>query len=123
MLTHDHDVLRFPEARLHHGLVISGDRFVSGAAESAALRAALGAAGHEALAVEMEGAAIAQVCHDYGLPFASVRTISDRADDSGACGFPEVCREKLLAGMRGVLWNGFLGCYELHSWWRRFYLR
>jgi hypothetical protein len=33
------------------------------------------------LAVEMEGAAVAQVCHDYGMPFAAVRTISDRADD------------------------------------------
>jgi adenosylhomocysteine nucleosidase len=36
----------------------------------------------EALAVEMEGAAFAQVCHDYGVPFAAVRTISDRADDA-----------------------------------------
>jgi hypothetical protein len=30
----------------------------------------------------MEGAAIAQVCHDYGVPFAAVRTVSDRADDA-----------------------------------------
>ena len=36
----------------------------------------------DVLAVEMEGAAVAQVCHDYGLPFAAVRTISDRADDA-----------------------------------------
>jgi adenosylhomocysteine nucleosidase len=34
------------------------------------------------LAVEMEGAAVAQVCFDYGLPLALVRTISDRADDN-----------------------------------------
>ena len=33
-------------------------------------------------ATEMEGAAVAQVCHDYGLPFAALRVISDRADDS-----------------------------------------
>ncbi|MBS0467929.1 MAG: 5'-methylthioadenosine/adenosylhomocysteine nucleosidase, partial [Proteobacteria bacterium] len=69
-------------ARAHRGLIVSGDRFVSTSAESAALRQALGAAGHEVLAVEMEGAAVAQVCRDYGLPFAAVRTISDRADDS-----------------------------------------
>ena len=64
--------------RVHQGLIVSGDRFVATSAESAALRAAL----PDALAVEMEGAAVAQVCHDYGLPFAAVRTISDRADDA-----------------------------------------
>jgi adenosylhomocysteine nucleosidase len=45
--------------------------------ESQALQRAL----PEALAVEMEGAAFAQVCRDYGVPFAAVRTVSDRADD------------------------------------------
>lgn len=68
--------------QVHHGLVASGDRFVSTAAESTQLRAALQGAGHDVLAVEMEGAAVAQVCQDYGLPFAAVRTISDRADDT-----------------------------------------
>lgn len=62
---------------VHRGLLVSGDRFVSTAAESAVLRRDL----PDALAVEMEGAAVAQVCHDYGVPFAAVRTISDRADD------------------------------------------
>ncbi len=68
--------------RVHHGLIASGDRFVSAMHESERLRGALRAAGHEILAVEMEGAAVAQVCLDYGLPFAAVRTISDRADDA-----------------------------------------
>ncbi|MGV3493252.1 MAG: 5'-methylthioadenosine/adenosylhomocysteine nucleosidase [Ramlibacter sp.] len=63
---------------VHRGLVVSGDRFVSSLAESQALQQAL----PDALAVEMEGAAFAQVCRDYGIPFAAVRTISDRADDA-----------------------------------------
>lgn len=67
-----------PGCALHRGLVVSGDRFVSTTAESAALQRDL----PDALAVEMEGAAFAQVCHDYGVPFAAVRTISDRADDA-----------------------------------------
>ena len=78
----------YPAAKVHLGLIASGDRFVSNALESNDLRTALLAAGHEALAVEMEGAAVAQVCHDYGVPFAAVRTISDRADDSAHVDFP-----------------------------------
>lgn len=66
-----------PNTRLHRGLMVSGDRFVSTSAESCALQAEL----PEALAVEMEGAAIAQVCADYGIAFAAIRSISDRADD------------------------------------------
>jgi len=75
-------------AKVHHGLIASGDRFVSSAHESTHLRDALRAAGHDVLAVEMEGAAVAQVCHDYGIPFAAVRTISDRADDTAHVDFP-----------------------------------
>ena len=41
----------------------------------------------DALAVEMEGAALAQVCHDLAVPFAVVRTISDRADNSAHVDF------------------------------------
>ena len=66
-----------PAAALHRGLIISGDRFVSTTSEARALQTEL----PDALAVEMEGAAIAQVCHDYGVAYAAVRTISDRADD------------------------------------------
>lgn len=69
---------------VHRGLIVSGDRFVSTSAESDALRAAL----PDALAVEMEGAAVAQVCHDFARPFAVMRTISDRADDSAHIDFP-----------------------------------
>jgi adenosylhomocysteine nucleosidase len=71
------------EPRLRTGLVLSGDRFVSSASEAAALQQAFPAA----LAVEMEGAAVAQVCHDFGVPFAVLRCISDRADDSAHVDF------------------------------------
>jgi len=75
--------------RMHQGLVISGDRFVATAAESAALRHAL----PDALAVEMEGAAVAQVCADFGLPYAVLRVISDRADDTAHHDFLRFTRE------------------------------
>lgn len=76
------------QPRVHLGLVASGDRFVCAAHEANGLRAALSDAGHDVLAVEMEGAAVAQVCHDYGLPFAAMRTISDRADETAHVDFP-----------------------------------
>jgi adenosylhomocysteine nucleosidase len=75
--------------RCHLGLLVSGDRFVSTTAESRALCDEL----PRALAVEMEGAAFAQVCHDYGVPLAVVRTISDRADDAAHVDFPRFLRE------------------------------
>jgi adenosylhomocysteine nucleosidase len=71
------------QPKLHHGLLISGDRFVSTTVESQKLQQDL----PQALAVEMESAAFAQVCHDYGVPFAAVRTISDRADDDATVDF------------------------------------
>lgn len=68
---------------VHQGLLITGDRFVATAAESDALRAEL----PDALAVDMEGAAVVQVCRDHGVPCAVVRTISDRADNSAHLDF------------------------------------
>ncbi|RZL64118.1 MAG: 5'-methylthioadenosine/adenosylhomocysteine nucleosidase [Variovorax sp.] len=81
---HTRAQFQLDDMRVHSGLIVSGDRFVSGAGEALALRQAL----PDALAVEMEAAAVAQVCHDYGVPFAAVRNISDRADDTAHVDFP-----------------------------------
>ncbi|WP_374410992.1 5'-methylthioadenosine/adenosylhomocysteine nucleosidase [Hydrogenophaga sp.] len=83
------DAFGLQAPKLHQGLLISGDRFVATTAESVALQREL----PEALAVEMEGAAFAQVCHDFGVPLAVVRTISDRADDAAHVDFPKFLRE------------------------------
>jgi adenosylhomocysteine nucleosidase len=93
------DAFALASPRLHRGLVVSGDRFVSTTTECHALRAAL----PDALAVEMEGAAIAQVCHDYGLPFAAVRTISDRADDAAHVDFLHFIREVASRYSAGIV--------------------
>lgn len=75
--------LGLPQPRVHRGLIASGDQFVSSAADAETLRHHL----PDVLAVEMEGAAVAQVCDAFGLPFAVVRTISDRADASAHLDF------------------------------------
>ena len=61
----------------------------------------------EALAVEMEGAAVAQVCHDFAIPFAAVRTISDRADDSAHVDFGAFVKEVASAYSRDII-EGYL---------------
>ena len=78
-----------PGLPLHRGLVICGDRFVSTTSECRALQEAL----PDALAVEMEGAAIAQVCHDFGVSFCAARIISDRADDQAHGDFLQFIQE------------------------------
>ncbi|MEM5447952.1 MULTISPECIES: 5'-methylthioadenosine/adenosylhomocysteine nucleosidase [Paraburkholderia] len=85
--------------QVHRGLVISGDQFVASAAAVGALRALL----PDALAVEMEGAAIAQVCHEYDVPCAIVRTISDTADEHASTSF-----SSFLADIAGTYSTGIL---------------
>jgi adenosylhomocysteine nucleosidase len=85
--------------RVHQGLIVSGDRFISSVAESRSLRALL----PDALAVEMEGAAVAQVCVDFDRPFAVVRTISDRADDEAHVDFKRFIEEVASATTRKLV--------------------
>lgn len=73
------------DPQAHTGVVASGDVFMSTTEHSVQLRSDL----PTVMAVEMEGAAVAQVCHTAGLPFAVVRTISDRADAEAALDFPK----------------------------------
>ena len=75
--------------RLHRGLLVSGDRFVATAGESDALRAAL----PDALGVDMESAAAAQVCADFNRPCAVLRSVSDRADDGAHVDFKRYVAE------------------------------
>lgn len=65
------------QPRVHQGLIISGDRFVASHLHSASLLSEL----PDALAVEMEGAAVAQVCAEFDVPCAVLRIVSDRAGD------------------------------------------
>jgi adenosylhomocysteine nucleosidase len=62
-------------ATISRGLVLSGDQFM-GPVALADLRRRF----PDGLAVEMEGAAVAQVCIEGQIPFAVVRSISDDGD-------------------------------------------
>jgi adenosylhomocysteine nucleosidase len=93
--------------RVHRGLIVSGDRFVSSAGEVAALAEGV----PDALAVEMEGAAIAQVCYEHGVPCAVVRTISDTADDHATASFTSFLTDIAGAYSSGIL-KRFLAAYR-----------
>ena len=71
--------------KIHQGLIASGDKFIADSSKHDELN-------HkhkdsETLAVEMEGASVAQVCTDYEIPYVIIRTISDKADHSAVIDF------------------------------------
>jgi adenosylhomocysteine nucleosidase len=58
------------------GVVVTGDSFIASAEKCAELRKKLNAD-----AVEMEGAAVAQLCFQRGIGYLVIRSISDNADE------------------------------------------
>ena len=66
------------EAGATGGLMASGDFFISNVAEANAILSHF----PEAAAVDMESGALAQTCHIHGVPFLSLRIISDRAGEN-----------------------------------------
>jgi adenosylhomocysteine nucleosidase len=58
------------------GTIVTGDAFIASKQKSAELRARFGAD-----AVEMEGAAVAQVCFQRGIGCLVIRSVSDKADE------------------------------------------
>jgi adenosylhomocysteine nucleosidase len=68
--------------RVHTGLIVTGDQFIKDDKRFELLLDF-----PEALCVEMEGGAIAQVCYLNSVPFIIVRVISDNADEEAAFDF------------------------------------
>ena len=66
-----------------YGRVASGDQFIAGRAAKEKIVAVT-----NARCTEMEGAAIAQVAYRNGVPYAVLRAISDKADDSAEMDYP-----------------------------------
>lgn len=66
------------------GDIASGDKFINSYADKQLILEGL----PSVLCVEMEGAAVAQVCYDFDVPFLVIRIISDAADDNATVDFP-----------------------------------
>ncbi|MFR8176063.1 MAG: 5'-methylthioadenosine/adenosylhomocysteine nucleosidase [Christensenellales bacterium] len=69
--------------RTETGVIASGDQFISSAERKDAIVKTFGA-----IACEMEGAAIGQVCYVNRVPFCVLRAISDSADGSSHMDYP-----------------------------------
>jgi len=86
------------------GVIATGDVFVSSASKSEELRIKLGAE-----VVEMEGAAVAQICYQRGIPCLVIRSVSDKADSKARQDwrqFHELAAEnsaRLVTEMAGLL--------------------
>jgi len=71
--------------QVYKGAIASGDQFISSDAKINRLNRAL----PNALCVEMEGAAVAQVCYDYKIDFGIIRTISDKSKHDASINFKQ----------------------------------
>lgn len=85
------------------GDVASGDHFFSSLEAKTKLAKLL----PETLCVEMEGAAVAQVCYEYDIPFVVIRTISDTADDRSHTDFAQFVRHVASNYSVGLIRNLF----------------
>lgn len=75
--------------KYYKGIIVSGDQFVNSSKSIKKIQKLI----PKALCVEMEGAAVAQVCYEYGIPFQIIRIISDKADDNSHIDFPKFAKE------------------------------
>ncbi len=70
--------------KVYVGDIASGDKFFANSSDKHLLLETL----PTLLCVEMEGAAVAQVCYECEIPFTIIRTISDTADETSELNFP-----------------------------------
>ena len=84
--------------RLHQGLIVSGDQFISSQKQKEEIRDFF----PQALCAEMEGAAIAHVAEANKIPHLIVRAISDRADGSAPDDFDRYMSD-IIPVLNGVI--------------------
>jgi len=87
------------QAKVILGDIASGDQFINDASSAEKLSNEL----PSVYCVEMEGAAVAQVCYEYNIPFSIIRIISDKANDNAHIDFPKFAKEIASHYSLGIL--------------------
>lgn len=72
----------FDNINVRKGIIASGDKFIVNREEKDNIRTTF-----DALAIEMEGASVAQVCYLDKIPFLVIRSITDKLDGSSKIDF------------------------------------
>ena len=85
--------------KLHFGDIASGDQFINSVEKRDEIKGLL----PNVLCVEMEGAAVAQVCLEFGTPFTVIRTISDTADHNARVDFNKFVSEVANAYSKAII--------------------
>ena len=94
-------VEKFGREKVRKGRIVSGDEFVASVEKIKWLRDTFNAD-----CTEMEGAAVAHVCHVFKMPFLIIRAISDKANHDAKVDFPEFV--KLAAKNSKTIIEGIL---------------
>ena len=85
--------------KLYFGDIASGDQFINSNEKREEILGLL----PEVMCVEMEGAAVAQVCLEFKVPFTVIRTISDTADHNARVDFGKFIVEVANAYSRAII--------------------
>ena len=93
------NTFQIDQPQIHLGNIASGDQFISDKVDRAQIKKGL----PKVLCVEMEGAAVAQVCFEYNVPFTIIRTISDNSNDNSHLDFPKFAKEIASEYALGIL--------------------
>lgn len=81
------------------GTVASGDIFVADNQKVQSLSREI----QNLMCIEMEGAAVAQVCYEHNVDFIVFRVISDKADEEATINFPKFIKNAASHFTRGII--------------------
>jgi adenosylhomocysteine/aminodeoxyfutalosine nucleosidase len=83
---------------LYEGIIATGDQFVASAERKGWIEKTF-----HADALEMEGASVACVCHNFGVPFFVLRAISDTADGEAGIDFDTFLKSSAQVSAKFIL--------------------
>lgn len=101
----DLEEFRIESPKVIIGNIASGDRFIASDNDRSTIEEGL----PSIACVEMEGAAVAQVCYEFGIPFTIIRTISDAADEHSDMDFTKFIASIASNYSEGIIRELFKG--------------